>query len=137
MSIEVIEYELYIGRDNRNIFNIEVTDTNSRTRFLRLSLTAEQFAMAITGLHSSGFEAQVTGLENVGKVKVSERRRVMYRGFDTYDKDILSKWIMDECQEDGWKISPYLGSQKSVQTIDGIKYLNYSVYKFVDKEESK
>lgn len=137
MSTQMIECELYIGRDSRNTFNIEVTDTNSRTRFLRLSLSAEQFAMAITGLHSSGFEAQVTGLENVGKVKVTERRRVMYRGFETYDKDILSEWLMNECQEDGWKISPYLGSQGSVQTIDGVKYLNYSVYKFVNNEDSK
>lgn len=137
MSTQVIDCELYIGRDNRNVFTIEVTDTNSRARFLRLSLTAEQFAMAVTGLHSSGVNAQVNGLENVGKVKVTESRRVMYRGFETYDKDILSKWIMDECQEDGWKISAYLGSQRSVEFIDGIKYLNYSVYKFVDKEETK
>lgn len=136
MSTKMIECELHIGRDNRNIFNIEVKDESSGARFLRISMSAEQFAMAITGLYSSGITAEVSGLDRVGKLKVRRPRRREFTGDPkiAYDNDGLSNWLKENHQEEGWILDTYLGSQNSRQTVGGKTFLNYAVYKYVDVE---
>lgn len=136
MSTKVINCELQIGRDSRNSFNIEVKDEASGNRFLRISMSAEQFAMAITGLYSSGITAEISGLENVGKVRVRERRSVEFTGDRkvAYARDGLENWLEENCQEEGWILDTYLGSQKSRQTVADKTFLNYAVYKYVDVE---
>lgn len=136
MSTKMIECELYIGRDNRNIFNIEVKDESSGARFLRISMSAEQFALAITGLCTSGITAEVSGLDRVGKLKVRQPRRREFTGDPkiTYDTDGLSNWLKENHQEEGWILDTYLGSKNSRQNVGDKTFLNYAVYKYVDVE---
>lgn len=49
------------------------------------------------------------------------------------------KWIRDNCQEEGWNISSYLGSQDSIKHNykDGTETFNYHVFKYVDISEEE
>jgi hypothetical protein len=46
------------------------------------------------------------------------------------DREKMSKWIEDNCKEEGWRIDSYLGSQSSIGHRDGKTVLNYSVYRY-------
>jgi hypothetical protein len=44
----------------------------------------------------------------------------------------LEQWLQDNAQEEGWIIDHYLGSQSSIDHMDGKTFLNYSVHKYVE-----
>lgn len=140
MSTQVINGELQITRCNRNKIHIEVQCSDSLAHFLAIELTTDQFAMLITGCHQSDIKMQVRGLDKVGKKRVREIRQVVCDnvdyGINSYDTDALERWIQYHCREDGWTINSSLRSQKSIKQVDGGVELNYSVCKWVDREES-
>lgn len=136
MSSEVIhktiETSVHIGRDNHNVFHIEVRDELSGLRIVRVNMTPEQFAMAITGVYQSGYKTEIDNrLHLVGKKKVRENRTAV-TPFTSFDSDVLTDWLIENCQEEGWILDTYLGSQGSKFTVDGVTNLRYSVYKFVE-----
>lgn len=129
-----ITASISIGRASNDEVRIAITDEASGTRFLSVSMTPHDFAMAITGLSFIEVPAIVCGLENVGQKKITERRSVLCP-LDCYDRKILEQWLLDNCQEDGWLIRPYLGSQNSIGgSSEGGRRLNYSVYRFESVE---
>lgn len=136
MSVNVINGEMQITRSNHNKIHIEVQCSDSLAHFLAIELTTDQFAMLVTGCHQSDIKMEVRGLDKVGKVRVRETRQVVCP-IKSYDRDLLEKWIVDNCKEDGWFISQGLRSQKSIKSVDNGTLLNYSVCKWIDKEESK
>lgn len=136
MSVNVINGEMQITRSNHNKIHIEVQCSDSLAHFLAIELTTDQFAMLVTGCHQSDIKMEVRGLDKVGKVRVRETRQVVCP-IKSYDRDLLEQWIVDNCKEDGWLISPGLRSQKSIKSVDNGTLLNYSVCKWIDKEESK
>lgn len=134
MSAKVIKTGVQISRDSRDVFNIEIRCEESNTLLARASMNASQFAMCITGLHTGDVDCEIGILSRVGKCRVRESRQVQ-PPFSSYCRDTCEKWLKENCQEDGWTIDAYLGSQSSMVHKNGVLTLNYSVYKFVEKED--
>jgi len=127
-----IKCEVSISRRSDNVIVVSVTDSGSRARFLEIEFTFDQFAQAVTGLHTSGVDASVNAMDFVGKKKVRESRKAVCPVLD-HRKDSYVAWLQDNAQESGWTIDSYLGSQGSVRyNQDGTVTLNYSVFKHVD-----
>ena len=120
------------GNDGDNI-RIKIQDHNSRIEFVEVALSLEAFAAAITGQAYQEADLKVRGLANVGKFRVTEKRRATYP-IRSYDKPTLQAWLHSNCQEDGWLINDHLGSQSSIAWDGDKTVLNYSVTKFVEQE---
>ena len=131
-----IDTTLTISRNSKDKICIQVRDETSRNNFVTISISLEDFAFAITGLSEIKCSAEVKRLDIVGKYKVRENRSVVCP-IDTYDKNILSQWLANNCQEQGWELDTYLGSQKSVQYKDNFRILNYSVVKYVKENTNE
>lgn len=134
MSAKTIVGEMSCCRNNKGEIHIEIQCSSSGAHFVDVILKPEQFAMFITGAHISGIPVTVNKLDIVGKTKIRESRQVLFP-MDTHNRDDREKWLVENCQEEGWILNKYLGSQSSQVMIDGKRYLNYSVYKYIDTEE--
>lgn len=123
-----------VSRDSRGEIVLRVVDEVSRTNFLEIFFTPEQFATAITGLYTTDIEAVVDGLNNVGKKKVRENRFVLMSRH--LSKEQCQQTLKDLYQEDGWTLDYYLGSQKSIEYIpqSDMQKVNYTVFKYVEVE---
>lgn len=102
---------------------------------MNVNMALADFALALTGFSEVEAAAEVSGLNNVGKVRVTESRSVVYTGGSDYDKNAQQKWLIENCQEEGWILDAYLGRQGSVTRQGDTTTLNYSVTKFVDPQE--
>jgi hypothetical protein len=131
MSAKVIQCELGITRSSNGKYYIRIGCETSHTNFCELELTGEQFAEAITGLYSSDIKGSIKGLDRVGKTRVREARSVVC-SLKTWDRDVLQQWLLENCQEEGWLIDAYLGSQTSIKTVEDGTQLNYSVFKYIE-----
>ena len=134
---KTIRASISVLRNSHDEVIIEIEDKNSRARFVRVTMSPHDFAMAVTGLSDINVSAEVVGLDVVGKKKVVEKRTAECP-LKTYDKEILKKWLTDNCQEEGWKLDSYLGAQSSVKLISGGEgvYLNYRVYRYEEIEST-
>lgn len=130
-----IKTAISIGRNSLDEVHIRVECRASNSEFVDVVLSYEEFAKALTGLSMVDCHATVRNLGNVGKKKVIEGRKVECP-LDTYSRDVLSKWLTDNCQEEGWTLSAYLGSQTSVSRVDGKTILNYSVFKYIESDDT-
>ena len=131
MSTKVIKGAISCSRTNHNKIHIEVQCSSSRAKFLDIELTADEFGRLVTGMYLSDINIQVDKLDIVGKKKVAEPRSVEFP-FDSISRESKEKWLIDNCQEEGWTVNPYLGSQSSVKHVDSKTFLNYTVYKYID-----
>lgn len=123
-----------ITRDSNNMINIRLRDKASRTEFVDVQMTLEDFALAMTGRAEADVIGDVRGLGRVGKVKVLESRQTVYPGNSYDDRAKQESYIVDNCQEDGWELLPALRSQGSIQRgTTGETLLNYSVVKYVEQ----
>lgn len=125
-----MDMKLCISRRSSDKIVISITDEASRSEFVEVELSPHDFAMAVTGLSFVKATGSVRGLENVGKKKVIEKRSVVCP-LNSYDRKNLSAWLEQNCSEQGWLLDTYLGSQGSIENVDGGRKLNYSVYKYV------
>jgi hypothetical protein len=125
-----ITAEVIISRTSNDIIRMTIKDDASREQFVEVNFTYEQFAKCITNLHQTDIPCIVKGLDKVGKKKSVESRHVIYPGsfYDTKEK--MSQWLLDNCQEEGYYISTYLGSKGSVTTQEDQTWLNYTVNKY-------
>lgn len=130
----VIKANLGITRSSDGNYYIRIGCESSRTSFCELKLTGQQFAEAITGLHTSDYECTVHGLDRVGKTRVREARQALCP-LSVFSQKEQEQWLLDNCQEDGWILDNYLRKQNAVKTLSGARELKYSVYKFVDVGE--
>lgn len=119
--------------DNREKINIVVRDQASRLKFLSIEIDYADFAKCITGLSEVDCELEVSGLENVGKKRITEQRSVICP-IKSYEKRVLRDWLINNKQEDGYILDPYLGSQSSILMCDEGTLLNYRVIKYVEVE---
>ena len=129
-----IKGALTICRCSNGKINLYVEDDLSGVRFLELEIEPAEFANALTGLGAQECDGQVRGLECLGKQRESEKRQVEYTGPDTYKQHEIEAWLVQNCQEEGWLLLPYLGSQGSVVRKDGKTFLNYTVKRYVEAE---
>lgn len=114
--------------------SIRFNDESSRFEFVDALITHAEFARALGSLqYRPLIECEVRGLNNLGKKRVTEQRRILCPE-KTYDKEKLSAWLMENAKEEGWVVNPYLGSQGSVNYFseDGVE-LFYSVSKYVEE----
>lgn len=128
-----INCKVSINRRSDDLIIIEVTDETSRARFLQLEMTPEQFALAVTGLGFREARGTVMALDVVGKRRIDEDRQVVYPGKSYEGRDVMRAWLEANCQEPGWHLDSYLGSQRSVgHNAAGETVLNYRVSRFED-----
>lgn len=125
-----INVSLTISRNNQDEITIEIQDNASFARFLKVTLTPHDFAMAVTGLSHIKAPASVSQLAVVGMKKITEKRSVICP-IDAHDKEQLRQWLLDTQQEVGWNIDGYLGSQDSVRyRQDSQCELHYRVFRY-------
>lgn len=129
-----IKGSVSISRNSRDEVNIRIHDAASGTEFVDVSLSLENYALLITGLSRVDCQGEVRGFDKVGKNKIHETRSVVCP-VGGYDKKVFQEWLVDNCQEAGWELNTYLGSQNSLTTNElGERVLNYSVVKYVEDE---
>lgn len=112
-----------------DVIRISFKDKSSRKTFVQVEMSLQGFSQAITGLSEIEAKAQVDGLDVVGKQKLIEKRSVVCP-IGSYDRCEMSAWLEENCQEPGWILDTYLGSQKSVTHKDGKCTLNYSIFRY-------
>lgn len=121
-----------ISRNSNDEVNLRIHDSASGIEFVDIQLTLENYAMLITGLSRVEATGEVRGLDKVGKTRIIEKRSVVCP-LGGYDKKVFQQWLIDNCQESGWELDSYLGSQSSMAVNDkGERVLNYSVTKYVE-----
>lgn len=117
-------------QQSNNSISIMIEDVASSIEFLRMEMTPENFTKAITGIASQNAVGTTYNLEYVGKQRITEKRSVVCP-ISSYDRTIFEQWLLDNCQEEGWIISTYLGSQSSIIRNNNTTTLNYTVTKFI------
>ena len=128
-----IKARLSISRDSSGVIHIRIRDEASRNEFVDLKISAESFGLTVTGLSETECEATISKIETVGMKKIQERRTVACP-IDSYDRAMLERWLKENCQEPGWSVVTYLGSQGSVvRDQSGKLFLNYSVVRYVEQ----
>jgi hypothetical protein len=130
----IINGRMGLSRRSDDKICIEVEDEASGVKFLVAEIEPYDFAQLITGLHGVKAQCHVKGLDFVGRKKVREARSVIC-GIDSYNNDKLREWLLENCQEEGWIIDSYLGSQNSISRCHEGTRLNYSVYRYQDFEK--
>jgi hypothetical protein len=115
-----------------NHYEIAVTDQSSRVSLVKLHLTAEQFAEALTSLVVCGIDCTSGMLDDrIGKGEKRERRKVIHPG-NCYDRKWLKTWLIDtvgpQTELEGKHLDTYLGSQDSVGYCNGDTVIHYWVY---------
>lgn len=127
-----IKAAISISRSSDDRVNVTLVDNASNIQFVDMSLSMVDYAKLITGLSRVEITGEVRGLENVGKLKVRESRKIICP-LDTYDKSTLREWLLSTQAEEGWIIDTYLGSQNSITSHEGRLVLNYAVYKYIEQ----
>lgn len=127
-----VDCQICISRPQGNdgsYIEIRLIDVNSRARFFEGRMSLEDFAECLTGLSNRPISGEVRGLENVGKLRVVERR-VAECPFSSCSREEMSAWLIANKQEEGWQLDPYLGSQSSMSHGKDKTILRYSVYRY-------
>lgn len=134
--------------NEEEVIRIVVRDEGSRTQFLEIDMTPEQFALALTGLSERPCKIEPFRLDTVGKIRESERITFVLPQ-DYLDRHKLSRYYKEEirkhmeldpeglfAQTDGWELSIYLGGQTSITSNhpDGIR-INTSRTRYVERKE--
>lgn len=126
------EGRITLTRNTRDIVTIRIKDDNSRQEITEVSMTLENFAMLMTGLSEVECQHETTkDVSNIGKIRVIEPRSVVAPNLGYGGKEAYEEWLSENGPEEGWNISLYLSSQKSIVYKDGGVTLNYNVYKYV------
>lgn len=122
--------------DGRETISITIEDKVSGIEFAKVHVGYSEFACALTGQSQMSCMVEVCGLENVGKRYVSEpRSRSVPKNIFSHDRKAVSNWLVENCQEEGWTLNAYLGSQSSlVNDGKGNITVNYSVFKFEEMD---
>lgn len=116
--------------------SISITDVASGIKFTNVSVSLQQFIEALTGLSEVSCVHETRNTEYIGKHYVSEQRTIIVPNLG-YDKKVYETWLINNAQEEGWILDPYLRSQSSVTYKDDSAILNYIVFKYIDQIDSK
>lgn len=114
--------------------SVTLTDDLSGISFFRGEMSLHNYAECITGLRHVEIDAEVRGLEYVGMKRVTENRTIECP-LTTYKNEVLSQWLLDNAQEEGWLVNSYLGGQGQVTHRDDKTILRYHVTKYIKPEE--
>jgi len=117
--------------DGRKKIEVSIRCALSGIEFVSMQIDPAEFAEALTGLSRRPGEAEIHGLEYVGKERVTEQRQIICP-LKSYKRDDLENWLQENAQEEGWLLNTYLGSQSSVSRQSDGTILRYSVTKYVE-----
>ncbi len=112
---------------------VTLTDDLSGISFFRGEMSLHNYAECITGLGNVEIDAEVRGLEYVGMKRVTESREIECPLLD-YKRDVLSRWLSDNAQEEGWLVNSYLGGQGQVIRERDKTILRYHATKYIKPE---
>jgi hypothetical protein len=115
--------------------SIRIQDDESRIHFVEVEVTLHGFAEALLGLGEVPMEADVRGLEYVGKTKVTETRQIVYP-LKHAKREEMEEWLGENAKEDGWLVSTYLGARGSTSPHPDGQMLHYHVTKYVEPSTS-
>lgn len=125
-----IRAQMTISRRSDNMVCVTVQCIDSHAQFLKMEFTPHDFGMMLTGLSCmDATAAEVCGLGHVGKKRITEKRSVVCP-LEDYDRKVLRAWLAQNCEEEGYTLNTYLGSQNSVVREENGQRLNYSVSRF-------
>lgn len=125
-----VKGNITFGRNSSHEITIKLQDEASGITFAVARLDSNQLADMLFGRAFVDVDLEVRGLENVGKTKVVEARHLEYPGHIFDSRETMEEWLQQNAQEEGWHLSPRLGSQTSVGRKDGKAVLNYHVFRF-------
>lgn len=108
---------------------ITVGDLASRTTFLSMKMSILEFGSCILGMSERPVELTVKGIDRIGKRKITESRKATFEGC-LYNRETLEAMVSEHCQESGWIVDNYLGSQGSISHDDGKTVVRYSVLRY-------
>ena len=132
----IIPGKLTISRwhssDGDDTIHITLVDGLASIEFAEVSLTPEQFALAITGLGRIVCDMEVRGLDRVGK-KMEHDSLEFPLGVESYAKNakkVAIKKAHEACPE-GWIPDTYFGSQDSFFYRDGETWARCTIRRWV------
>jgi len=132
--------------DDIPVIRFEFTDSNSRKRFFRVEMTAENFGLAVTGLSEVDVKIELNSLDVLGKFKESEPLSIyidattlVENNIRSTDRKALQRFIEElssEYAKPGWVVNPALTSHNSIEfPLDGNGViLNVKQFRFVGIE---
>lgn len=124
------------GGRGDDVIKIEIQDENSNVRFLTLNMKPADFALALTGLSFVPVEFSLNHAEYVGLIKERKPGRLIVPKSEHhyYSREELRQMVRDQCQEEGWFLDDYLGSQSSIgRDKDGNTIVNFGYYRYVEE----
>lgn len=131
---------VYSNSDNNKKIEFSVRCEKSRTEFLSFLMSAEDFALCITGLSGIEVDLDVKNLDIIGKTRESESLVITLTEDQraitgTFDKKKIERFITENQHlwvNPGWKLRESLSSKNSiVYGVDGNMVLNVSQYRYV------
>lgn len=123
--------------------NLVIEDKVSGIQFLEIEMSMEQFGKLLAGGSLVDMQAELRGLENIGKKREYERASQFITREDynaitgslKYDdqKRALGQWLKDNHSRDGWHTETYLGSRDSIRysNNDDGYFLNFAYSRYV------
>jgi hypothetical protein len=122
------------GEKDRIVIHLE--DVSSIAPVFSVEMSPEDFGNAIAGLAFRECEYELYGgVEVAGKVRQIERgfhtfKRNEFSEMFGYNKEKVKKWLIENKQREGWKLSVYLETQSAIKYIaDGVLvYFDYIRY---------
>jgi hypothetical protein len=134
----VVRFSRLMSNRDGDTMCLSLECRTSGIEFAEIEMSMEQFGKLVAGCCDVRLEAELRGLEFVGKKLVRERRSVKCPLTEySAGNNVYAKWLTDNCQEEGWMLDTYLGSQGSVvkKYDEPFSRVNYAVYKYVDVAE--
>jgi len=123
--------------DGHQAMVIDVEDSDARINFLRLEISLEKFAKALTGM-AVDCEMTVHGLENVGK-KI-ETDKIEFEMPNSQNAFLLEKEEKEVAREiakkntpEGWITDQYFDSKDSFFYRDGKRWARTTIIRWVNK----
>lgn len=123
---------------------LEIRDVISGVVVMSINMDYATFGKLVGSNGFVGADAEVRGIEHIGKKHVSEPRSVVcnekFDHIKGYEATGVAReqWIRDNCQEDGWQINAGLRSQNSVtRNADGSSTFRYHVFKYVEIDDEE
>jgi len=117
---------------NREYTTIEIEDENANTRFVKVTLTAEQLSAALSRQMSVECELEVKGLNRVGKKHENKafEFEIPKELRSSDNKKELNNLAQSQLT-DGWIADTYFGSQNSFFTKDDKQYARVIIRRWI------
>lgn len=117
------------GNDKKAV-NISIRDPLSRTRFITVEISYDQFTTALMGLAETPCDFEVSHLDRVGKERHSmELKFPIPDSLSGRDKELACKEVKKICPE-GWEPMLAFSSQGSFFQKDGVTWARTTAHKW-------